>query len=114
MKQILIAVYFFSAVYCYMGTNALIDRAVYELLKRHPNIPPQSMSGWKGFKAHLEMLALSLIPVVNLVVGYFFNNVSDEMIAEIVSSVEIEHWHEIKDFERFTEELDGSDPHTKE
>lgn len=107
-KHILIAAYIFSAVYCYMGLNVLIERSVEEILKRHTSISfYDKPMGWKGAKTYLIMLAVSLIPLFNLVIGYFFNNISDEKIAEIVSAVEIEHWHELKEIEKITEELDG-------
>lgn len=109
-KHILIAAYIFSAVYCYMGLNVLIERSVEEILKRHTSVSfDDKPMGWMGTKTYLIMLAVSLIPLFNLVIGYFFNNISDEKIAEIVSAVEIEHWHELKEIEKITEELDGLD-----
>lgn len=107
-KHILIAAYIFSAVYCYMGLNVLIERSVEEILKRHTSVSfDDKPMGWMGIKTYLIMLSVSLIPLFNLVIGYFFNNISDEKIAEIVSAVEIEHWHELKEIEKITEELDG-------
>lgn len=107
-KHILIAAYIFSAVYCYMGLNVLIERAVEEILKRHTSVSfDEKPMAWKGAKTHLIMLAISMVPVFNLVIGYFFNNISDEKIADIVSAVEIEHWHELKEIEKIAEELDG-------
>lgn len=107
-KHILIAAYIFSAVYCYMGLNVLIEKSVEEILKRHTSVSFEDKPmGWKGAKTYLIMLALSLVPLFNLVIGYFFNNISDEKVAEIVSAVEIEHWHEIKEIEKISEELDG-------
>lgn len=107
-KHILIAVYIFSAVYCYMGLNVLIEKSVEEILKRHTSVSFEAKPmGWKGTKTYLIMLVVSLVPLFNLVIGYFFNNISDEKVAEIVSAVEIEHWHEIKEIEKISEELDG-------
>ena len=107
-KHILIAAYIFSAVYCYMGLNVLIEKSVEEILKRHTSISFEDKPmGWKGAKTHLMILAISMVPVLNLVIGYFFNNISDEKIEEIVSAVEIEHWHELKEIEKIAEELDG-------
>lgn len=109
-KHILIVAYIFSAVYCYMGLNVLIEKSVEEILKRHTSVSfDDKPMGWMGTKTYLIMLAVSLIPLFNLVIGYFFNNISDEKIAEIVSAVEIEHWHELKEIEKITEELDGLD-----
>lgn len=109
-KYILIAAYIFSAVYCYMGLNVLVEKSVEEILKRHTNVSFEDRAtGWKGAKTYLIMLAVSLIPLFNLVIGYFFNNISDEKIAEIVSAVEIEHWHELKEIEKIAEELNELD-----
>lgn len=107
-KHILIAAYIFSVMYCYMGLNVLIEKSVEEILKRHTTVSfDEKPVGWMGAKTHLIMLAISMVPLFNLVIGYFFNNISDEKIAEIVSAVEIEHWHELKEIEKITEELDG-------
>ena len=107
-KHILIAAYIFSTMYCYMGLNALIERGVGEILKRHTSVSlDEEHVVWKGAKTHLIMLAISMVPVFNLVIGYFLNNISDEKIEEIVSAVEIEHWHELKEIEKIAEELDG-------
>lgn len=109
-KHILIAAYIFSAVYCYMGLNVLIEKSVEEILKRHTSVSFEDKPmGWKGTRTYLIMLAVSLIPLFNLVIGYFFNNISDEKIAEIVSAVEIEHWHELKEIEKIAEELNELD-----
>lgn len=107
-KHILIAAYIFSAVYCYMGLNILIEKSVEDILKRHTSVSFEDKPmGWKGVKTYLIMLAISMVPVFNLVIGYFFNNISDEKIAEIVSAVEIDHLHELKEIEKIAEELDG-------
>lgn len=113
MKQFLIAVYFFSAVYCYMGLNVLIDSIVEEIFKRHISFTFERPAGWKGAKIYLLMLAVSLVPFLNLIIGVFFNNLSDEKISEIVSVVEVEHWQDLKELEilaeKFREEADGVD-----
>lgn len=110
MKYLLISAYIFSILYCYMGLNVLIEKSVEEILKRHTSVSFEDKPiGWMGTKTYLIMLATSMIPLFNLVIGYFFNNISDEKIAEIVSAVEIEHWHELKEIEKITEELDGLD-----
>lgn len=107
-KHLLIAAYIFSAVYCYMGLNVLIEKSVEEILKRHTSVSfVDNPIGWKGTKTYLMMLGISMVPLFNLVIGYFFNNISDEKISEIVSVVEIEHWHELKEIEKIAEELDG-------
>lgn len=109
-KHILIAAYIFSAVYCYIGLNVLIEKAVEDVLKRHTSISfLDKPVGWKGHKTYLIMLVTSMIPVFNLVIGWFFNNISDEKLAEIVSAVEIEHWNDLKEIEKMAEELNGLD-----
>ena len=48
-KHILIAAYIFSAVYCYMGLNVLIEKSVEEILKRHTSVSFEDKPmGWKG------------------------------------------------------------------
>ena len=108
IKHILIAAYIFSAVYCYMGLNVLIEKSVEEILKRHTSVSFEDKPmGWMGHKTYLVMLATSMIPVFNLMIGYFFNNISDEKVEQIVSAVEAEHWSELKELEKMAEELNG-------
>ena len=109
-KHLLIAAYIFSVIYCYMGLNALIEKSVEEILKRHTNISfVDNPIGWKGVKTHLLMLGISMVPLFNFVIGYFFSNISDEKFSEIVTAVEIEHWHELNELEKISEEFDVLD-----
>lgn len=107
-KHLLIAAYIFSVIYCYMGISVLIEKSVEEILKRHTSVSfGDNPIGWKDAKTYITMLGISVVPLFNLFFGYFFNNISDEKISEIVTAVEIEHWHELKEIEKITEELDG-------
>ena len=109
-KHLLIAAYIFSVIYCYMGFNVLIEKSVEEIFKRHTSVSfGDDPIGWKDAKTCLTMLCISVVPLFNLFIGYFFNNISDEKISEIVTAVEIEHWHELKAFEKISEALDEID-----
>lgn len=109
-KHLLIAAYIFSVIYCYMGLNVLVEKSVEEILKRHTGVSfGDNPIGWRDAKTYIMMLGISVVPLFNLFFGYFFNNISDEKISEIVTAVEIEHWHELKAFEKISEALDEID-----
>lgn len=109
MKHLLIAVYIFSVLYCYLQLNTMIDQCLEIFQKRHPTIPMDTAFGWKGFVLTLKLLAISAIPIVNLLLGYAVSVIDEHMISEIVLDVEIRHMDEIKEFKKTTEELLGSD-----
>lgn len=99
MKHLLIAVYLFSILYCYLQINIMIDKCVEEFKKKHPGVLSKTRSSWSEFKLHVELLAISSIPVVNLIVGFLMSNFDNSVISEVVSNVELKHWKEIKEME---------------
>lgn len=108
MKHLLIAAYIFSVFYCYMQLNTLIDRCVEIFKERHPAVPMDEAFGWKGVKLTIELLAVSAIPVVNLILSYLLFTLGESVVSEVVNAVELNHWHEINELERASEELLGS------
>lgn len=109
MKHLLIAVYIFSVLYCYLQLNTMMDRAIEIFRERHPAIPIGDAPFSKGLSLGLEVLAISAIPVVNVFLGYFISTMGDGFISEIVDSVEAKHWSDINKVESSLEEKLGSD-----
>lgn len=54
---------------------------------------------------NIKVLLISSIPVLNLVIGYLFNCMSDTLISEVADTVENNHWDDIVDIERTFDEL---------
>lgn len=99
MKHLLIAMYIFSVLYCYLQLNTMTERCVKLFKERHPLIPMDEPSGWSGFKLGVEVLGVSAIPVANLFLGYFISTLDETVISEIVMNVETNHWQEIREAE---------------
>ena len=99
IKHCLIAAYIFSTLYCYIGFTHTIDEALKRIKENHPSLPFDELPAWKGLKLNLQLLALSAIPVANIFLGWFFNNIPEEVLDEVVCKVETEHWQEIRGFE---------------
>lgn len=99
MKHLLVTVYIFSVLYCYLQLNTMIDRCVELFKERHPTIPMDTPVGWRGFKLAIELLGISAIPVINLFLIYFLSTVDESVILEIIRSVEVNHWQEIRNAE---------------
>lgn len=107
MKHLLIAAYILSFAYCYLQLSAMIDTAVDLFKERHPLIPMDSPGGWRGLRVEAEMIGISVIPVINLLLGCFIATLDESVIQEIINNVEINNWQDIHDAEKdLTEELD--------
>lgn len=99
LKHILICAYMFSVLYCYLQINIMINRCIELFERQHPLIPLKRTSAWSEFKLYTEVLAVSAIPVINLIVAFIISQFDDSVISEVVSNVEMKHWKEIKDAE---------------
>lgn len=99
MKHLLIAMYIFSVLYCYLQLNTMIERCIKLFKERHPLIQMDEPSRWNGFKLEVKILGVSAIPVVNLFLGYFISTLDESVISEIVRNVETKHWQEIREAE---------------
>lgn len=99
MKHLLIAVYIFSILYCYLQFNTVINFCIKLFKERHPTLPIEGASWSKEFKLSLEILLISAIPVVNILFGVFISTLDDNTISEIVDNVEMKHWNEIYEIE---------------
>ena len=109
MKHLLFAAYIFSVLYCYLQLNTMMDRAIEIFKERHPAIPIGNAPFGKGLSLSLETLAISAIPVANVFLGYFISTMGEGLISEIVDTVEMNHWNDIKEVESSLEEKLGSD-----
>lgn len=109
MKHLLIAVYIFSVLYCYLQLNIMIDRCVNLFKERHPTVLMDAPVGLKEFKLALELLGISAVPVINLFLGYFLSTLDKSVILEIVNNVEEKHRQEIIDAEKNVNKSDDLD-----
>lgn len=100
MKYLLITVYIFSVLYCYLEFNSMINRCVELFKERHPSIKLDASTGLKELKLVIELLGVSAIPIINLLLGYLISTLDDSVILEIINNVEIKHWQEIHDAEK--------------
>lgn len=99
LKHFLIAVHIFISFYCYLQLNTLIDRCVVLFKERHPALPVDEPTGWKGLKLIAELFLVSAIPLLNLWLGYFCTTLDDSVVSQIINNVEVNNWQEIKEFE---------------
>lgn len=109
MKHLLIAAYIFSVVYCYMQFDALVESCIKVFKERHPLIPIDANRSWKGARATIEMIGVSLIPVLNLLLSLILSKLDDAAITQIIQTIEVEHWKEIKEAESVMDKFEDLD-----
>ena len=98
-KDLLIVAYIASIIYCLYQLSITINDALDLFHERHPTLPVDETPGWKGVELGVELLALSSIPVANVMLGCACASLSDSVIEEIVSEVETKYWSEIRKWE---------------
>lgn len=87
--RFLIAVYVFSAVYCFIQIDTKIHQAMNIFLDRHPGFP----IGKSGFFAiaalYLKIAFVSSIPVINSMLALFLDRASLAIVEDVVSEIEL-------------------------
>ena len=93
--RFLLAVYVFSAVYCFIQIDTKIHQAMNIFLERHPGIP----IGKSGFFAitalYLKIALVSSIPVINSMLALFLDRSSTAIVEDVVSEIELKYADDI-------------------
>lgn len=109
MKHLLIALYIFSILYCYVQLSNLLDRCIDEFKSRHPLIPMEEATWTSSLKVEAEIIVISAIPIFNLLLGFHVSNMGENIISEIISNVESNNWAEIQEAEEYKKEKNELD-----
>lgn len=107
MKHLLFAGYIFSVLYCYLETNSIINKTLQRFTEKHPNLPISETSPLKRFQIDIEILLISMVPVINIFLGLVFSCAQDGLIDEVVGNIEANHWSEIRELESDVEDIES-------
>lgn len=87
--RFLIAVYVFSAVYCFIQIDTKIHQAMNIFLDRHPGFPIGKSGFFSMTALYLKIALVSSIPVVNTMLALFLDRASIAIVEDVVSEVEL-------------------------
>lgn len=87
--RFLIAVYVFSAVYCFIQIDTKIHQAMNIFLDRHPGFPIGKSGFFSIVALYMKIAFVSSIPVVNTMLALFLDRASIEIVEDVVSEVEL-------------------------
>lgn len=87
--RFLIAVYVFSAVYCFIQIDTKIHQAMDIFLDHHPGFPIGKSGVFTMAALYLKIALVSSIPVVNSLLALFLDRASITIVEDVVSEIEL-------------------------
>ena len=87
----LIAIYLFSAIYCFIQIDSKIHKAMELFLDRHPEFPIGRSGVFESLGVYIKIGFVSAIPIVNLLLAFFLENASATILEDVVRDVEMKY-----------------------
>lgn len=106
LHKVLFISYALCGLYCYMMLDKVIGESIELFKQRHPSIPVERGFSWAEIKLNIELILISMIPLVNVALGFLCQKLPKSSLERIVTNVELDHWKMIRNLESKEDDLD--------